>query len=109
MKHKISSENPFEMKDSKKEALEDAYKLFISILSDYSEENNLPPEFFFELNEIIKEAYQDKKLNYFLESRFDLINGRVNKMVDFALNNKNKVGYTNLFYLNHTNQLVTNE
>lgn len=110
MKNNISPNNPFVLKDSRTEALEDAYKLFMSILNEYSLENNLPSKHFDELREMIDEAYQDKKLNYFLELKLGSVSERVENMLNFALNSSpKKVDYTNLFYINHVNHLVTNE
>lgn len=111
MKNTLFSNNPIKIKDKRSDALEEAYSMFINILEEYAESNNLPEEYFSEVKLMINDAYLSKKASYFFEQKIENISDRMERMVEFALNknSKNDVNYTNLFYLNRTNHLITNE
>lgn len=109
MKNKFKN-NPVQFKDSRTEALEDAYNLFMEILKEYAESNSLSESNFSELKSLIDEAYIDKKISYFLDFKLDNLNEKIDTFVDFALSNPSKKSnYINLFYIKQTNHLITNE
>jgi hypothetical protein len=109
MKDKLKN-NPILFKDSRVSVLDDAYGVFMDIIEEYAIKNNVSDESLKELRSLIEEAYQDKKIEYFLDYKFDGLGEKVENFVDLALNSPNKrASYTNLFYIKHTNHFISNE
>lgn len=109
MKNRFQN-NPVLFKDSRVSVLDDAYGVFLDIVKEYAKNNNISDDSLDELVVLIKEAYQDKKIEYFLDSQLEGLGEKVEDFVDLALNSPNKrTSYTNLFYIKHTNQFITNE
>lgn len=106
----IFQNNPILFRDSRVSALDDAYVVFMDIVKEYAKKNNISENSLSELVFLIKEAYQDKKIEYFLDSQLEGLGEKVDNFVDLALNTPNKkINYTNLFYIKHTNNFIENE
>lgn len=109
MKNRFQN-NPVLFKDSRVSVLDDAYDIFMDIVKEYAKKNDIPEDSLGELMYLINEAYQDKKIEYFLDSQLDGLGEKVENFVDLALNSPNKrASYTNLFYIKHTNHFIANE
>lgn len=108
----IEKHNPLSMRNERMQALEEAYNYFNKILEEYSMSKNLNDSDLEELKLLIKEAYLDKKLNYFLETKLSNFNDYLDFAMASALNqttSKQDSSFSSLFYLRHTKQLLTNE
>ncbi len=105
--------NPLVFRSQRIDALNEAYRIFSSVLEDYIRMNNLDPEDIKEIKKALNRAYQEKKLSYYLDYKINKYKNYIDFALDFVLNNleqphENKE-FKTVFYLKHTKQLMTNE
>jgi uncharacterized protein YktA (UPF0223 family) len=100
-------------KSLKEKILDDAYKSFKDIISEYSEKNNISESDKDLLYRLILKAYLDKKMQYFLEDKLSDMSSYLDFALNFALQNDNKdidKSNLNIFYVKHLKKsLVSNE
>ncbi|MFN3378691.1 MAG: hypothetical protein ACK41O_04500 [Runella zeae] len=93
-------------------ALDEALGLFLEALKEFSKTQNLTETQTLALESLIKDAYLEKKMEYYLQSRLGGFSSRLNFLLNEDLIYKPKGDVhspTDFLYLNHINQLVTNE
>lgn len=102
--------NPLIISNPKIEALDKAKKIFLDALDDYAKQKHLGQNEIKELKEILQNVYLSKKLHYLLEHKVSIFSDHLNFATNFALQESpiNK-SFTNVFYLRHTKQLLTNK
>ncbi len=102
--------NPLVISNPKIEALEDARKLFLDALDEFAKQKQLEPNEIKELKEILQNVYLSKKLHYLLEYKIGIFSDYLNFATNFALQESPiEKPFTNVFYLRHTKQLLTNK
>lgn len=104
-------DNPIKRVDS--DALDNAYKLVLEVLSEIAERKQLSKKEIEFLTELIKEAYLKRKSNLFIQFYADDFENYLNHAFRFALNQESKGSnvsdYTKLFYYKSKKHLVTSD
>jgi hypothetical protein len=109
-KMKYREKNPLIISNPKIEALEEAQKIFLEVIDEYAKNNRLGQNELKELKEILQSIYFSKKLHYLLEHKMSIFSNYLDFATNFALKESStSKSFTNVFYLKHTRQLLTNE
>ncbi len=109
---KLDKGNPLAFKSPKIERLDKAYSALIEIVKEYAERENLSEEDVLMLTQLLVEVYSFKKAEYIIDHKLNRIGLYLNTAFCKAFNleeEDNKRQYTDLLYLKHTKQLLTNE
>jgi hypothetical protein len=105
--------NPIALNNHRINALDEAYQIFLTVLDEYIQKNDLNPEDIKEIKNALVKAYNEKKISYYLDNKFDKFTNYIDYALGAALTNlgqsKENREFKNIFYLKHTKQLLTNE
>jgi len=93
--------NPLIISNPKIEALEDAYKLFLEAIDEYSKLNELSEEELNEIKNTLKEIYKKKKIQYFLEQEMNIILNKIKTLYEDALKESSVKNMKMDSYLNY--------
>jgi len=93
--------NPLIISNPKIEALEDAYKLFLEAIDEYSKLNDLNEEELNEIKNTLNEIYKNKKIQYFLEQEMNIILNKFKILYEDALKESSAKNMKMDYYLNY--------
>ena len=109
---KLSKNNPIKIHNYKIASLEQATDALLNILEELSQNEELPTEAIEQVKKMIEKVSAQKKMSYLLEDKLGIMADYISDACRIALKSKSKNStneYTEVTYMNHTKQLLTNE
>lgn len=99
-------------KSLKLKVLNEAFDSFLDIINEYASKNNLSDKDKNHLIKLAKDAYVDKKIEYYLEDKLASYSSFLDFSVNFALNKnagETEKSYWNILYVKQLEEFISNE
>lgn len=110
---KFLADNPISRKSLAIENLEEAYGLFLKAFQEYATKQNLSQKQIQEFQELIKKAYLEKKVAYFLSDKLEDYESYFNKAFTLALrgslselSDSSQLDFAKLLYFRNKNHMI---